>query len=381
MSAPSTDYSNWDLTTYFPEFLGSDYTAFKKAIEGDVDAMLTRTSELPALTTDTVDVFARLLEDLEALTSRVGHISSYLGCLQADDATNEDVGREYASIGALWSKYGKAYARVESAFKLASDEAFEALVAHDAMKDGEFSLRRTREAAMKTMDVELEELASDLLVNGFNAWGRLYNKVAGKLEFDMEQPDGSTKRVPFALKRSLTENPDPFTRRAALEGSNKAWAEIEHVAAAALNAIAGQRLALYERRGIEHFLDQALFESNITRKTLDAMLGAIADNYELPRRFLRRKAQLHGQGQARLPGCRRSPAPRGRLAGHVGGRAGTHSQRVRDLPASRRLHEDGVRQELGRERSAAGQEPRRLLHELATHQRVAHLHDLQQHPG
>ena len=58
---------------------------------------------------------------------------------------------------------------------------------------------------------------------------------------------------------------------------------IEDTAAAALNAIAGTRLTLNRHRGVDHFLDIALFQAAISRKTLDAMFEALLANFEIPR--------------------------------------------------------------------------------------------------
>src|SRR5262249_50528106 len=59
--------------------------------------------------------------------------------------------------------------------------------------------------------------------------------------------------------------------------------------------IYGTRLALNRHRVVEHFLEIALFQAAIGRKTLDAMFEALFANLELPRRILRAKAKQMGQ--------------------------------------------------------------------------------------
>ena len=108
----------------------------------------------------------------------------------------------------------------------------------------------------------------------------------------MVYPDGARKRLPMSQRRSLLDNPDRLVRRAAFEGGNAAWQTIEDTAASALNAIAGTRLTLNRHRGVDHFLDIALFQAAITRKTLDAMFEALTVNLDIPRRILRFKAHL-----------------------------------------------------------------------------------------
>jgi oligoendopeptidase F len=72
---------------------------------------------------------------------------------------------------------------------------------------------------------------------------------------------------------------------------------MEDVAAQALNSINGTRLALHKRRGVQHFLDQALFDSAIERRTLDTLIGVLRDKQEVPREYLRLKARLLGRGK------------------------------------------------------------------------------------
>src|SRR5258708_15745801 len=142
------------------------------------------------------------------------------------------------------------------------------------------------------MSSDKETLATDLGIDGIQAWGQLYDTVSSKLEFNMVFPDGILKKLPISQRRSLLDNPDRRVRKAAFDGGNAAWQTIEDGAASALNAIAGTRLTLNRHRGINHFLDIALFQAAITRQTLDAMFEALYANLEVPRRILRFKAKL-----------------------------------------------------------------------------------------
>jgi oligoendopeptidase F len=149
------------------------------------------------------------------------------------------------------------------------------------------------------MDREKEALSADLAVDGINAWGRLYDTISAKLEFEMAFPDGHVERVPISKRRSLLEHPDRGIRKAAFEGGNRAWQSVEDVTCAAINAISGTRLTLNRHRGVKHFLDMALFQSAISRKTLEAMREAIYAKIELPREILRTKAQAMGETKIR----------------------------------------------------------------------------------
>ncbi len=181
------------------------------------------------------------------------------------------------------------------ALKESDEKSFAALKARPALHGAENYLNRLREEARRSMSTDKEVLATDLGVDGMQAWGRLYDTVSAKLEFDMALPDGTQKRLPMSQRRSLLDHPDRRVRKAAFDGGNAAWQGIEDTAAAALNAIAGTRLTLNRHRGVDHFLDIALFQAAITRKTLDAMFEALMANLDIPRRILKLKAKLMGQ--------------------------------------------------------------------------------------
>lgn len=286
---------NWDLTDYFPAFNGSEMVAFKEAIESDLAELLEKATGLSVLDannqTDWEDVFVRY----EDLMMRFGHIGSYVGCLTSVDARNEDYGKEEADLSRLGAQASKLSVELLRALKDATDDVFDQFVGREALDDAAYALGRMRRDAQFTMDAAREGLAADLGVDGINAWGRLYDTLSGKLEFDMVHPDGKTEKLPMSQRRSLMEKPDRPTRQAAFEGGNEAWAGVADVTASALNAIAGTRLTLNGYRGVDHFLDVACFQAAITQKTLGAMFEAIHSEIELGRRILRLKADVMGR--------------------------------------------------------------------------------------
>jgi oligoendopeptidase F len=283
---------SWDLTSYFPEFKGPEMTAFKDALGREIALLRSRAVSLAGLSSETEGDWEKVLINYEDLQRRLSHLSSYIGCLAAADSRNEAYLEESSSLARMRAEVSKLRVELLRAVKECSDECFAAFLDRPALEDARHYLVRLREEARRSMSREKENLAADLSVDGIQAWGRLYDTLSGKLEFDMVFPDGRRERLPVSQRRSLMEHPDRRVRRAAFEGGNAAWSTVEDTAAAALNAIAGTRLTLNRHRGVEHFLEIVLFQSAITKKTLDAMLSAVFANLELPQRILRLKAQL-----------------------------------------------------------------------------------------
>ena len=285
----------WDLTSYFREFNGAAMVQFKEALRADIVALQREAAALPLLTKDNAQAWEHLLVRNEDLARRMSHLSSYISCLASADARNEAYIREEAALASWRAEVAKIRTEFLRALKGADDDVFAHLLVRPALAGADHYLNRLREEARRAMSPQEEILAADLGVDGIQAWGRLYNAISSRLEFDMVYPDGRRERVPMSQRRSLMEHWDRRVRKAAFEGGNGAWQKLEDVAAAALNAIAGTRLTLNRHRRVDHFLDIALFQSAINRKTLDSMLEALYANAEVGRRILRLKARAMRQ--------------------------------------------------------------------------------------
>jgi oligoendopeptidase F len=285
----------WDLSSYFPEFNGPEMLRFKQALREELGLLKNRAASLPGLNDASAEAWEDVLLTGEDLTRRMSHLGSYVGCLASSDARNEEFLKEEAALTRLRAEFAKLRVEYLRALKTSSEPDFAGFLARPALAGAENYLKRLREEARRAMSAEKEILATDLGVDGIQSWGLLYNRLTAKLEFDMVFPDGRREALPMSQRRSLMEHADRRVRRAAFDAGNKTWHRVEDITAAALNAIAGTRLTLNRHRGIDHFLDIALFQSAVSRKTVDAMFAALFANLEIPRRILQLKARLMGR--------------------------------------------------------------------------------------
>jgi oligoendopeptidase F len=286
---------SWDLSSYFPEFNGPEVRRFKDRLAGDIASLKAEAAALAPLTAESAASWEGILLRNEDILRRMSHLGSYIGCLASSDARNESYLKGEAELVVMRAELGKLRVEFLRTIKETDEETFTTFAARPALGGAENYLKRMRQEARRAMTPEKEILATDLGVDGIQAWGRLYDTVSSKLEFDMLFPQGNRQRLPISQRRSLLEDPDRRVRKAAFEGGNAAWQSVEDMAAAALNAIAGTRLTLNRHRRVEHFLEIALFQSSITRKTLDAMFEALFSRLEVPRKILRLKAKLWGR--------------------------------------------------------------------------------------
>jgi oligoendopeptidase F len=163
-----------------------------------------------------------------------------------------------------------------------------------AAREYAFMLRRAQQGAAHLMSPPEEALAAELNVTGGIAWGRLYNNLTSQLVVPLEIA-GNTKQLPISAVRNLAYDADAGTRRRAYDAEIDAWKGAAVPLAAALNSVKGEVIALARRRDWADPLDEALFNNNIDRETLDAMMLAARESFPDFRRYLRAKAKMLGQ--------------------------------------------------------------------------------------
>lgn len=282
---------DWDLKSYFPEFNGREMLEFKKQLTNDIEETRDKAQNLSSLDENNPKDWEQVFRSYEDIVTRYSHVRSYVGCLASADSSNEDHLKEEAALSVTGAELSKLNVEMLRALRDVSGDVIDNFSSLESLKSAVYYIERVHEESTKQMDPAKEILSADLGVDGIGAWGRLYDTVSSKLEFEMEYPDGRKETLPMSQRRSLMEHPKREIRRSAFENGNKAWQMIEDVAAGALNAISGTRLTLNKHRKIDHFLEVALFQSAISRNTLDAMFEAINSEIELPRKILRLKAK------------------------------------------------------------------------------------------
>jgi oligoendopeptidase F len=294
METEAKTAADWDMTPYFSGVGAGDYRQFCSTLSTDLGLLTRQVGELPPLEPGHASAWAGFLALLEDASARLQHLDSYLSCLGAADARDTAVQAETGRLAVRNAELDKLLAPVRTHLARASADAFEALLAEPRLATAAYWLHRQREYGRNSMDPPLEVLTADLEVTGLSAWSRLYDQLTGKLVFELKVPGQPARQVPISRTRSLLEEADPAVRKAALDGANEAWATIADTLAACLNAISGSRLTLARHRK-QHFLESALFDAGIQRRTLEAMMEVVTAAQPLVRGYLRHKARLLGR--------------------------------------------------------------------------------------
>lgn len=285
----------WDLESIFPG--GSDSPELRthlKEVEEGIDALREYVETLDADLS--AEQLRELLEKIQFVSMRLGQSSAFVGCLTAQNVRDSKARLLQGNLGQIGARLGGVFTAIEHLYVTIADEHWAALLENEQLADFSFPLNEQRATARLKMPREQEALATDLAVDGYHAWSRLYNTVVGDMVIAVEV-DGELQELSVGQATNLLSNPDPELRRAVFAEIEAAFSDKAELCASALNHLAGFRLNLYKNRGWDDILWEPLRANRMERSTLDAMWQAVEGSKPHLVRYLERKAELLGLEQ------------------------------------------------------------------------------------
>ena len=272
----------WDLSVLYKDF-------DDPAIQRDFDRLKEICDQADSLfegdERTVLEACTDAMEEISRLSSSLG---SFASLTLATDATNERAQQLMDQVMVFSVNLSLLSSRL--ARYIGGVEDLEALIAQsDKLQKVDFFLRKAKEEAKHLMDPAIEEWMLKMGLTGGDAFSTLRDKLDATLMVDYQG-----EQLPLAAIRSKAYDPDPQVRKAAYEAELASYAKIEIPMAACLNSIKGEGLTGIEAKHFDSILDETLFNSNMDRETLDAMLTAIREALPAFRKYLRKKGQILG---------------------------------------------------------------------------------------
>lgn len=267
-------------------------------IKEDLEQVKTLTDEIRLLAeginlgaVDSVDskVLVQATKKRTEASVLLANVATFASCETSVDATNAAARALQTEVQALSSALTQAAQSASLALKLVPDTVIATYL--EELPDEKFNVEHERKLRDLSLSLAEENLITALSVNGHSSWGKLYSTLGATIECDV-----NGKRLGIAQTAALLSSGDGEERRAAWEAVQAGWRTHEEAAAASLDSIIGWRLETNKRRaqraGREvHYLDTALHQNRMSRKTLDAMLLAVSEAYPLGRKALQLQAR------------------------------------------------------------------------------------------
>ncbi len=242
---------------------------------------------------DQVDVqaFEMVVTQLNELLDQVNTLRAYIHSFISTDSRNTVAQARMSALQRDMVKFSLLSTRFTAWIGSLDIDAL--LERSQVARDHDYMIEKAKIRAGHLMEPAQEELAAELNITGGTAWSKLYSTFSSQLMVPIGLK-GEAKELPMSAIRNLAFDPDRETRRVAYEAELAAWQRAAVPIAAAMNSIKGEVNTLAKRRGWEQPLDIGVFDNNIDRQTLDAMMQAAHESFPDFRRYLRAKAKALG---------------------------------------------------------------------------------------
>ncbi|PKR77030.1 oligoendopeptidase [Halalkalibacillus sediminis] len=286
----------WDLDVFFKG--GSESKELRNHLEKvknrlDEFAKKLQSFETPTSSSQAGEI-ADLIEEGSDISLHIRQSGAFISCLEAQDMKDKKASALRSEVTELSATYGAAFNAFQQKLAQTEENVWKDLLNDERLKEWDFVLNEWRNKAQEQLSEDEESLISALSVDGYHAWGQMYNTIVGKMTVNVTV-DGEEKELSVGQANNLLSHDDPEVRKDVYEKLEAAWKDQEDLFANTLNHLAGFRLNVYKKRGWENVLKEPLDINRMEQKTLDAMWGAISKHKDPFAKFLNRKAQLLGK--------------------------------------------------------------------------------------
>ena len=223
----------------------------------------------------------------EEMTKLIRTLASYASLRMSTDVTNQEalvymskiqqIGRKATAQNVLFTRYLKTIDLDELAKQ-------STLINHYL-----FNLKKEQEEAEYLLSEKEEVLYSKLSELGSSSWGQLQSVLTSNVNVSYRDQVITLPEV-----RNLAYEKDASVRKDAYDAELKAYEIIEDAVSLALSNIKREVTTMNEIRGYASALDKTLIQSNMTKKTLDAMLNAMKTYRPHFASYLKAKANYLG---------------------------------------------------------------------------------------
>ncbi len=294
----TTSLPRWDMTVVYPGLESPEFTTGFAATITAIDGLAQlfneagvgqRATPLPA--GELSALFERVIERMNAVNEQVDTLDAYIHAFVATDSRNNLAQAKLSELQSHLVRMDQLDTRFAAWIGTLDTDT---LIAQSTVaREHAYVLERARQQAAHLMSPAEEDLAAELSTSGATAWGKLHSNLTSQLMVPFEEASESTQ-LPMSMIRNLAFEADRDLRQRGYEAELASWATVAVPLAAALNGIKGEVNTLASRRAWSSPLAAALFDNNIDRPTLDAMLQAAHESLPDFRRYLKTKAQALG---------------------------------------------------------------------------------------
>ncbi len=172
-----------------------------------------------------------------------------------------------------------------------SDERAEELLAADGLDRARHHLRTARRYRPHLLTEAEEKIMAEKSVSGSDAWSRLFSEVTSAIKVEL---DGEDEPVALDVALSRLMSPDRTLRAHVAERVSAALEPTLRIRGYIFNTLMGDKATDDRLRAYPSWISSRNLANEASDESVAALVQAVRESYEIPRRWYRLKARLLG---------------------------------------------------------------------------------------
>jgi oligoendopeptidase F len=280
---------SWDLSplVYGEDDAGAD-RLLGEALQGAQSFAESYAGRIGELDPPTFAAAVAELQEISELASRAGNYAMLRFSIDTADP----------ALGALLQRVQEKSTQIETQlifFELEwaalEDERADELLAADGLDTARHFLRSARRYRPHLLSEPEEKILAEKSVTGSSAWSRLFSEQTSAITVPL---DGEEEPVPLDSALARLMSPDRDVRRATAESVTEALAPGLRTRAYIFNTLLADKATDDRLRHYDNWLAARNLSNEASDASVQALLTAVRNRYELARRWYRLKAKLLG---------------------------------------------------------------------------------------
>ncbi|MFD2925092.1 M3 family oligoendopeptidase [Halobacillus naozhouensis] len=281
----------WDLDTIF--YGGSHSEDLQGYIE-DTEVLLSELEKLvhqflPPKNPEQTDQLTTIIDKLQETSKHLDEFGAFVSCLSAQDVDDKEAGSLVTKRSELGAWFNNVMTKFDQKLIQVDSDVWGGMLKTPSLFELAFVLEERRQKVKDKLDATQESLMNDLAVDGYHAWGQMYDTIVGKMMIEL---DGEKLSVGQAANKLNSSDRDQ--RKKVFDTLQNAWTDQSDLLTETLNHLSGFRLQTYKNRGWNDVLKEPLEYNRMSEKTLTTMWETISKFKNHYKEFLQRKAELLG---------------------------------------------------------------------------------------
>jgi oligoendopeptidase F len=234
---------------------------------------------------------AEAMRELGDLQEIVGRAGSFSGLHFSTDTADPERGALFQRVQEKATPVETKLLFFELEWAAVDDERADELLATEGLDFCRHHLHTARRYRPYLLSEPEEKILAEKALTARNAWGRLFEEQIAALQVDMEE---GAEPVSLEVALSHLHSGDRSERAHAAERVSAALEPGLRTRGFVFNTLLADKMVDDRLRGYSHWLQSRNLANEASDESVQALVTAVRNRYELPRRWYRLKAQLLG---------------------------------------------------------------------------------------